>query len=156
MDLTSGDASGQVFQRITKADLGEFSLDGKMLNILMSLDGQKDLAGIAEEQGLDLDTVQQVMSRLVDLGLAERVETDSSTVDQEFLDYLTNQFLEAVGPIATVLMEDVARDLGYELADLPGNRAAELIIQLSQEIQQEERRNRFKQNMLNMIKEKGY
>ncbi len=156
MDLTSGDASGQVFQRITKADLGEFSLDGKMLNILMSLDGQKDLAGIAEEQGLDLDTVQQVMSRLVDLGLAERVETDSSTVDQEFLDYLTNQFLEAVGPIATVLMEDVARDLGYELANLPGNRAAELIIQLSQEIQQEERRNRFKQNMLNMIKEKGY
>ena len=156
MDLTSGDASGQVFQRITKADLGEFSLDGKMLNILMSLDGQKDLAGIAEEQGLDLDTVQQVMSRLVDLGLAERVGTDSPTVDQEFLDYLTNQFLEAVGPIATVLMEDVARDLGYELADLPGNRAAELIIQLSQEIQQEERRNRFKQNMLNMIKEKGY
>jgi len=156
MDLTSGDASGQVFQRITKADLGEFSLDGKMLNILMSLDGQKDLAGIAEQQGLDLDTVQQVMSRLVDLGLAERVETDSSSVDQEFLDYLTNQFLEAVGPIATVLMEDVARDLGYELANLPGNRAAELIIQLSQEIQQEERRNRFKQNMLNMIKEKGY
>lgn len=156
MDLTSGDASGQVFQRITKADLGEFSLDGKMLNILMSLDGKKDLAGVAEEQGMDLDTVQQLMSRLVDLGLAESVETDSSTVDQEFLDYLTNQFLEAVGPIATVLMEDVARELGYELTTLPGNRAAELIIQLSQEIQQEERRNRFKQNMLHMIKEKGY
>jgi len=156
MDLTSGDASGQVFQRVTKADLGEFSLDGKMLNILMSLDGNKDLAGIAEEMGLDLDTVQEVMSRLVDLGLAQRVKTDSPAVDQDFLDYLTNQFLEAVGPIATVLMEDVARELGYELTSLPGNRAAELIIQLSQEIQQEERRNRFKQNMLNMIKEKGY
>ena len=156
MDLTSGDASGYVFQRITKADLGEFSLDGKMLNILMTLDGYKDLAGIAEEQGMDLNTVQQVMARLVDLGLAERVETNSPAVDQEFLDYLTNQLLEAVGPIATVLMEDVARDLGYDLNSLPGNRAAELIIQLSQEIQQEERRNRFKQNMLGMIKGKGY
>jgi predicted transcriptional regulator len=156
MDLTSGDASGLVFQRITKANLGEFSLDGKMLNVLMSLDGDKDLADIAEEQGLDLATVQQLMARLVDLGLAERVEMDSPTVDQDFLDYLTNQLLEAVGPIATVLLEDVARDLGYDLANLPGNRAAELIIQLSQEIQQEERRNRFKQNMLSMIKEKGY
>jgi predicted transcriptional regulator len=156
MDLTSGDASGLVFQRITKANLGEFSLDGKMLNVLMSLDGDKDLADIAEEQGLDLATVQQLMARLVDLGLAERVEMDSPTVDQDFLDYLTNQLLEAVGPIANVLMEDVARDLGYDLANLPGNRAAELIIQLSQEIQQEERRNRFKQNMLSMIKEKGY
>ena len=156
MDPTSGDVSGKVFRRVTKADLGEFSLDGNMLNVLMSLDGKKDLPAVASELGLSLDDARRVMSRLLELGLAESVEAESVAVDQEFLDYLNNQLVNAVGPVAGVLMEDVARDLGHELTKFPGNRAAELIVQLSQEIQQEDMKHQFKQNMLNKIKEKGY
>ena len=156
MDPTSGDVSGKVFRRVTKADLGEFSLDGNMLNVLMSLDGKKDLPVVASEVGLSLDDARQVMSRLLELGLAESVEAESVAVDQEFLDYLNNQLVNAVGPVASVLMEDVARDLGHELSKFPGNRAAELIVQLSQEIQQEDMKHQFKQNMLNKIKQKGY
>ena len=156
MDPTSGDVSGKVFRRVTKADLGEFSLDGNMLNVLMSLDGKKDLPAVASEVGLSLDDARQVMSRLLELGLAESVEAESVAVDQEFLDYLNNQLVNAVGPVASVLMEDVARDLGHELSKFPGNRAAELIVQLAQEIQQEDMKHQFKQNMLNKIKEKGY
>lgn len=156
MDPTSGDVSGKVFRRVTKADLGEFSLDGNMLNVLMSLDGKKDLPAVAGELGLSLDDARQVMSRLLELGLAESVEAESVAVDQEFLDYLNSQLVNAVGPVASVLMEDVARELGHELSKFPGNRAAELIVQLSQEIQQEDMKHQFKQNMLNKIKEKGY
>ena len=150
------DLTGKVFRRITKADLGEFSLDGKTLNLLMSLDGKKDLATVASELGLALKDSNEVMSRLLELGLAEPLETESTPVDREFLDYLNTQLVDAVGPVASVLMEDVARELGHELSNFPGNRAAELIVQLSQEIQQEEKKNQFKQNMLNKIKEKGY
>jgi hypothetical protein len=111
---------------------------------------------VASEVGLSLDDARQVMSRLLELGLAESVEAESVAVDQEFLDYLNNQLVNAVGPVASVLMEDVARDLGHELSKFPGNRAAELIVQLSQEIQQEDMKHQFKQNMLNKIKQKGY
>ncbi len=152
----SGDLSGRVFRRVTKVDLGEFSLDGRMLNILMSLDGKKDLATVAGELGLFLEDANEVMSRLLELGLAETEESGSPPVDKEFIDYMHSQLVNSVGPVASVLMEDVARDLGYDLYNFPGNRAAELIVQLSQEIQQEGKRNEFKQNMLNKIKEKGY
>lgn len=156
MDLSSNDMSSMVFSRVSHKDLGEFSLDGRMLNVLMELDGQKNVASVAKKTGLSHKEIREVLSRLLEHKLIEPVEDATSVADAEFLDFLNRQLGQAIGPIAEVLIEDAAAELGYSLDRFPGHRVAELVDLLAKEIQKDDKRNAFKQNMLQMIKQKGY
>ncbi|MBW2118995.1 MAG: hypothetical protein JRH09_13900 [Deltaproteobacteria bacterium] len=156
MDISSGEISFMVFRRVTRDDAGEFSLDGQMLSVLMELDGKKNVAVVAKNAGLSMGIIRRVVSKLSELNLIEPVEGAISKVDEDFFDFLKSQLALAIGPIAEVIIEDVLIDLGHSLSQFPSYRAAELIDLISREIQREEKRNSFKQNMLNKIREKGY
>jgi hypothetical protein len=97
-----------------------------------------------------------VVSKLVDLRLIEAGEGSLSVLDAEFLDHLEGRLALAVGPIAEVLIEDAAEDLGYTPERFPTHRAAELVDLLARQIRREEKMTEFKQEMVNMIREKGY
>jgi hypothetical protein len=156
MDISSGDISFMVFRRVTRDDAGEFSLDGQMLSVLMELDGKKSFAVVAKNAGLSMGIIRRVVSKLFKLNLIEPVEEAISRLDEDFFDYLKSQLALAIGPIAEVIIEDVVIDLGQSLSQFPSYRAAELIDLISREIQREEKRNSFKQHMLNKIREKEY
>ncbi len=156
MDISSGEISFMVFRRVTRDDAGEFSLDGQMLSVLMELDGKKNVAVVAKNAGLSMGIISRAVSKLLELNLIEPVEEAISRLDEDFFDYLKSQLALAIGPIAEVIIEDVVADLGHSLSQFPSYRAAELIDLISREIQRGEKRNSFKQNMLNKIREKGY
>jgi hypothetical protein len=156
MDVSSGEISFMVFRPVTRDEIGEFSLDGQMLRVLMELDGKKNVAVVAKNAGLSMGIVRRVVSRLFELNLIEPVEEAISRLDEDFFGYLKSQLALAIGPIAEVIIEDVVIDLGHSLSQFPSYRAAELIDLISREIQREEKRNTFKQNMLSKIREKGY
>jgi hypothetical protein len=156
MDISSGEISFMVFRRVTRDDAGEFSLDGQMLSVLMELDGKKSFAVVAKNAGLSMGIIRRVVSKLFKLNLIEPVEEAISRLDEDFFDYLKSQLALAIGPIAEVIIEDVVIDLGQSLSQFPSYRAAELIDLISREIQREEKRNSFKQHMLNKIREKEY
>lgn len=156
MDVTSGDLSALVFKRVPAQNLGEFSLDGRMLSVLMEVDGRQSVGTIAQKLGMTLGTIRPVVSGLLDLKLIEAGEGSLSVLDAEFLDYLKGRLALAVGPIAEVLIEDAAGDLGYTPERFPTHRAAELVDLLARQIRREEKMAEFKQEMVNMIREKGY
>ncbi len=156
MDISSGDISAMVFRRIVRDDLGEFSLDGQMLSILMELDGRTRLGTVAKKIGQNLDSVEEVIRRLLDMRLVEPVEDAISMLDRDFFDYLNTQMARAVGPVGEVLVEDAVADLGCTMTKFPSHRAAELVDMLARQIKREEKRTAFKQNLVNKIKEKGY
>ena len=156
MDISSGEISFMVFRRVTRDDAGEFSLDGQMLSVLMELDGRKSVAVVAKNAALSMGVMRRVISKLFELNLIEPVEEAISRLDEDFFDYLKSQLALAIGPIAEVIIEDVVIELGHSLSQFPSHRSAELIDLISREIQREEKRNSFKQNMLNKIREKGY
>lgn len=156
MDISSGEISFLVFRRVDRQDMGEFSLDGLMLSILMELDGKKSLAAVAKKISLNMGAMRETISRLMDLGLIEPVEGAVSTLDQEFLNYMRRELSLAVGPIAQVIIEDGAIDLGHDLSRFPTHLAAELVDLAAREIQKEDKRGVFQRNMLNKIKAKGY
>ena len=155
VDLT-GDISKLVFRQVLKSDGGDVSIDGQLLGIFLELDGQKNLGAVAQKAGLNLGEMRTAVTRLLDLELIEPAVRQEAAVDQEFLDYLNRQLAEAVGPIASVLIEDHIADAGYRLSDFPVSQIADLIEALSREIQREEKKNLFQVNMINKIKEKGY
>ncbi len=156
MDMASGDISGLVFKPVVRDDLGNFSLDGHMLSLLMALDGKKNLGTISQKTGLSMAAIRDIAGKLLDLKLIEPIESAAAWVDRDFIDYLVAELSIAIGPLAEVLVEDGVEDLGCTLRTLATHRAAALINLLSQEIQREEKRAEFKQRMVRKIKEKGY
>jgi len=156
MDLSSGDISALVFKPVVRDDLGNFSLDGHMLTVLMALDGEKTLGQIAQNTGLNMATLREAVGKLAGLKLIEIVQSSPNVLDQDFLDFLISEMSMAIGPLGEVVVEDGLEDLGFNKSNFPTQRAAELVNLLAEEIQRDEKRNEFKQNMVQKIREKGY
>jgi predicted transcriptional regulator len=156
MDLSSGEISTLLFKRLLRDDLGDFSLDRMMLTVFMELDGQTNLGAVAKKVGLNMSSMREVISKLLQLNLIEKIEDKVRILDNDFIQYLFAQFSLAVGPIAQVLIEDEIYDLGFDLSRFPTQRVAELIDRLTREIRREEKKMLFKRNMINKIREKGY
>ncbi len=156
MDLSSGEISTLLFKRLLRDGLGDFALDAMMLTVFMELDGQTNLGAIAKKAGLNMSSMRDVISKLFQLNLIERVEDKTRFLDNDFIDYLSAQFSIAVGPIAQVLIEDEIYDLGFDMSKFPAQQVAELVDRLTREIRREEKKAIFKRNMINKIREKGY
>ena len=156
MDLSSGDISFMIFRRTVTDGLGDFSLDRQALNIYMQLNGAETLGQLAERSGQNLGTLRVVISRLLSLGLIEEVQRNVVMLDGDFFRYLINQLSLAIGPIASVLIEDEIHRLGYEVDQFPDYRSRDLVGKLAAEIRREEKKSIFVDNMIAKIRQKGY
>jgi hypothetical protein len=156
MDLLAGDISDMVFKPVVKDDLGNFSLDGHMLSILMALDGKLTIEQVVQKIGLNMATMREAAAKLQKLNLIAPIEKAVNRVDQDFMDFLMAELSMAIGPVAEVIVEDGIEDLGHTFQNFPITRIAELINLLAQEIQRDEKKSEFKQNMVQKIKEKNY
>lgn len=156
MDVLSGEISGMVFRRTARKDLGEFSFDNHMLDVLLEMDGRQKIVSVAEKTGLSLADLREIISKLLGLNLIEPAQAAVRMLDKDFFETLTTEMSLAVGPIAEVIIEDAVVDLGLNPAQVPTHRAAELVELLAREIQRDEKKIEFKQNMISKIKEKGY
>jgi len=153
MDISSSDLHVLVFRRVSIDKLGEVSLDGQMLSVLMEMDGKKSLSAIAKKLDMNPGNLRGVISRLLKLELVEPADDAISMLEKDFFDFLMAQLSLAVGPIAEILIEDAVNDLGHSVSRFPGHRAAELVDALAREIRREEKRVTFQQAMLEKIKD---
>lgn len=157
MALSSEQVAGIVFKQAVHSSIGELSLDGSMLNVLMQFDGKKTLGQVAEQLNISLTDIRPVVVKLGEAKLIQRVNTAGiNLADQEFIAYLISQMSIAIGPIGGIVVEDGLEILGYTSNTLLARKAAELVNLLSREIPREEKRIEFKQALLQKIKEKGY
>jgi len=156
MDILSGDISLLVFRRVVLSNMGDISLDSRMLEVLMELDGKKNLGSISKKTGMTTGNLRESVSKLLKLNLIEIVEGTGAFLDNDFMGYLNEQYALAIGPVAEVIIEDAVSDLGYKMSQIPSHKIAELIDLLSAEIQRDEKKEAFKLNMVKRIKEKGY
>jgi hypothetical protein len=155
-DITAGDISTLVFKRVVKEDAGEITFDARMLATFMELDGKKSLAVVAKNTGQKLSVLREAITKLFRLNLIEPVHSGLSFLDSDFVARLKKELSLAVGPLAEIVIEDAAGDLGHDLLRFPTQRAAEFVELIGREIKREEKRILFVQNMVNIIKEKGY
>jgi hypothetical protein len=127
-----------------------------MLSVFMELDGKTPLGSVAQKVGLTMSTMRQVIAKLMQNGLVQKVEQGIATLDKDFFDYLVVHLSYAVGPIAQVLIEEEVAGLGYKLARFPGHRVAELVDNLAREIRREDKKDVFLKSMAVKIREKKY
>ena len=156
MDFSSSELSAMVFKRVVRQDIEEFPLDPQMLSVFMELDGKTPLGRVAHKIGLKMSTMRELIAKLMQNGLVQKVEQGIATLDKDFFDFLVVHLSLAIGPIAQVLIEEEVANLGYKLAQFPGYRVAELIDNLAREIRRDEKKEIFLKSMANKIREKKY
>ncbi len=155
MVLAEKDISKKVFRRVQRDDMGEFSMDSTMLKILLELDGKKTVEQLSAALNIEMKELTPVISRLVDLGLIEPAVDKASMVNLDFFASIRKELSLAIGPIADVLIEDALIDLNCTVSNFPASHAAELVYMLARQIQREDKRVAFQQNMLEKLKELG-
>jgi Mn-dependent DtxR family transcriptional regulator len=156
MDFASSEMSATVFKRIVRDDIGKFPLDRQMLVVFMELDGKAPLSRVAQKTGLNMSTMREIIAKLMQNGLVEKVDKEIIALDKDFIEYMVAHLALALGPVAQVLVEDEIYNLGHEINRFPVHRLAELVDNLAREIRRAEKKEIFLKMMAIKIKEKGY
>lgn len=156
MVLSSGDITSEIYRRKIGEGLGDFSLNHQTLLIFMELDGKTTLGALAGKTGLSMGAIRELISNLLNLGLIEKVEKQIVPVDSVFFRHLLDELALAIGPIASVLIEDEVQDLGYNVKTFPTYLVTELVDRLAGEIKRADKKANFLKNMVSIIRSKGY
>ena len=151
MDIGLTGSSNIYYRKVIRADNDEVSLDADMIRLLIAIDESKSLTQIAEEVDMSNTTFKNALSRLLKQGLIEPVQKDLLVLDKSFLEALRINLSKAIGPIAEILIVDVAEEMDLDSSAIPVNQAAELITQLSLEVPEEENQIQFKKSMIAIL-----
>ena len=154
MDIGWSGLADTYYRKVIRSDNDKVLLDADMIRLLIAIDESKSLYQISEEVDMDNTTLKGAISRLLEQGLIEAVKKDIVVLDNAFLKTLRINLSRAIGPMAEILIEELAADMELNPSEIPANQAAELIAQLSLEIPDEENRMQFKKAMLAFLNRK--
>ena len=156
MKVAPAQLASAVFQRVIREGAGQLSLDSRTLTFFVEVDGIKTVSEIAAKCGIGNSEAREIVDRLLELELVEPIPAAAEVVDEQFMAFLSQQLAMAIGPIAGVIIDDAVADLGCRMDAVSAHLAPELVEMLAREIQREEQRIDFKQQMVKIIMEKGY
>lgn len=152
MDLTLRELSEFVIKKSDGKELSGGTLDLESLNILMVLSDPKKVEAVTKEAGYELEAVKEKIVALIKEGFVEVVDGKNKMLETGFIKYLKTELAKSVGPLAAILMEDVADELGYEINFFPSSQANVLFGLLIEEIQREDQAAEFKRNVTAELK----
>lgn len=155
MDKDWTGRSDAYYRKVILKDNDAVSLDADMIRLLIAIDENKNLYQIAEEVDMGTATFKKALSKLLDQGLIEPLQKDIPVLDQSFIQSLRINLSRAIGPMAEILIEDMAAEMEMDPTAIPVNQAAELIAHLSLEIPDEENQMQFKKSMLAILNKFG-
>ena len=143
--------SDAYYRKVIRKNNDAVSLDADMIRLLIAIDENKNLYQIAEEVDMGTATFKKALSKLLNQGLIEPVQKDTPVLDQSFIETLRINLARAIGPMAEILIEDMAEEMEIDPSAIPVNQAAELIAHLSLEVPDEDNRMQFKKSMLAIL-----
>lgn len=152
MDLTLRELSELVIKKSNGKELSVEKLDLDSLNILMVLYDPKKVEAVTKEAGYELEVVKEQIVALIKKGLVEVVDGKHKILETGFIKYLKAELTKYLGPLAAILVEDVADEFGYEINYFPSSKANALIDSLIEEIQREDQAAEFQRNVTAELK----
>ncbi|WP_322796368.1 DUF4388 domain-containing protein [Tepidiforma sp.] len=141
-----------------KAPAPTITIDAADWETIAVIDGTRTAAAIAAALGLDdYDTMRRLyrlkLSGLVELEKAPQVAPSARALaGPQFFQALHAAVAAAVGPLAEIIIDDCLDAMGYTRQDFPRDGVAALAEAVSNEITDAEKRVRFQQTMLAMLR----
>jgi len=142
-----------IFRLSHKRSPGEVKLKSLEWAVVTQLDGEKTVEIIAEILALSEEEKISIFSHLLQEGLLEYVgqRQSKSYVDAALLDDIEYQFTLFMGPVASVIMDEVMDLLGRNRTNLEVHQLSTLVELLALEITSEEKQKAFKKEMVQKI-----
>ena len=135
---------------------GAISLDPEEWQALTQVDGVRDVSEIADAIGLDEFSASKVLARLVSAGLLVHQERRDMAprvfVNGGFFERLDEEFVEVVGPLGPVIIDDEIAAMGETREGFPRDKVAELVERISADIEGETKKEQFQQIMLDLFR----
>lgn len=132
------------------------SLEPEDWQVLAQVDGARSVAEIAEALGRDEFSVAKVLYALAKGALLEVGQKPKAppkaTINGTFFEKLEGEFIEVMGPLGSVFIDEVVTALGETRDSFPRDKVAELVEQISKDIKEEKKRSSFQQIMLEMLR----
>jgi DNA-binding Lrp family transcriptional regulator len=146
----SDDISNSVFRRSVTSLSGQISMSGKMVDLLILLDGRSTVKDVAQKLNMSMSEMRPLLSRLMDGGV---IEDTREYIEPQFYGYLVGRLSRIAGPIARVMVEDAVMQVGGGSAKVPKDRGAELIETLAHQIPHPKQKSAFIREMLQKLKQ---
>ncbi len=155
MTVSRHDLPKLCFQKVVGQDVGEVTMDGNMMRLLMEMKDGEPIVEAAKRAGMNAtqlrDALEKMLAAKLIVPLVQQGQDD--TLGEAFSQKM-NQFLAtAVGPMADFLVTKALNEIGVQgkIADVPKSKAAGLVMHLARQIPREEQRVEFQKAMLDMI-----
>ncbi len=145
-----------IYRLSSTAPPGEINLKPDSWRILTHVNGERTVAEIAQDLGLDEAVATQIALALFQSGVLEiaqgAVAPVRSTVNGTFFAQVTHELAAAMGPLAEIVIDEEVENLGESRQEFPRDRIPDLVERVSQAIPDEARRVKFQQIMLDAIR----
>jgi Domain of unknown function (DUF4388) len=100
----------------------KLTLDPAQLRLIMQSNAERNAAQIASALGLSLDELRAVALKLFRMGLLEIRAPKRSPLAPAFVEELHKGLVTIVGPVAKLVAEDAAADVGVGLNELDSSK----------------------------------
>jgi|CXWK01.1.fsa_nt_gi hypothetical protein len=151
--------SSSAIYRLAARPSADVQLRAEDWSVLTQLDGEKTILEIAEASQLNELFTSKIISRLHELGLIELVAVQMAEpapaadfVDDGFIAAVEADLIQAIGPMASIVVEDCAEQMGHGRGSIPKDAVPELIERLANEIPDSARRTKFQEAMLERMR----
>lgn len=148
--------SAAVFKFSQDGMANAISLEPDDWRVLAQVNGALGLAEIANMLSEDELDVALVLVKLANAGLLEAVQNPQPAagpaIADNFFSRLNDELVEIMGPMAPMIIDEAVAASGETKSTFPRTKVAALIERISSEIDSADRRARFQQLMLGLLK----
>ena len=137
----------------------EIQLRAEDWAVLTLIDGERTVREIAEQSQLNELYSSKIICRLYELGLVEFLglyaaepPPPTDVVEASFVDSIETDLTRAIGPMAPIVIDECAEQMGHSRDGLPRDAVPELVERLANEIADPGRRTKFQEAMLERMK----
>jgi hypothetical protein len=131
------------------------NINADQWNVLALCNGTKSVSEIAETLNWDEFKTSKTILQLVQLGLLVKAEgqkpPEKRLVGENFFIKLENELKRAVGPVASVIIDDKLDEFGNAAGSFPQDKALPLVEALGEEIPRDVQKKEFVRAMMEFL-----
>jgi hypothetical protein len=151
--------SSNAVYRLGTRPSSEIQLRAEDWSVLTLIDGERTVREISDLSQLNELYSSKIICRLSDLGLVDFVgihtadpAAPAEVVDPGFISAVESDLMLAIGPMAPIILDDCAEQMGHTRDAFPKDAVPELVERLANEIPDPARRTKFQEATLERMK----